>query len=399
MKIKQLILWDPPTAKLHPLTLTRPAATLRMGITTLQEKWEAFFDLSASHATRDYLAPKFPTEWSVLNIVVNGAVVANADLVHFIQTHLPTGTLLTKNGQPIAFKGSRAQVELWWQQVPPPDQWLEYPGDCLLIEHPWDLFVHNGAVLLQDFERLTAGRTSQPLSATNTLIGDPQYLFLEEGAWVEGAILNTQPGPIYVGKNATIMEGSLVRGGLALCDRSTLKMGSKIYGPTTIGPVCKVGGEVTNSIFTGYSNKGHEGYLGNAILGEWCNLGADTNSSNLKNNYASVRVWDYEEERFIDSGQQFCGLIMGDHSKSGINTMFNTGTVVGVACNIYGGDFPRNFVPSFSWGNARKMTTYQLPKALETAERVLARRQLELTAIDRQILQHIFETSAQYRRS
>lgn len=397
MKIKQLILWDPPSRQLHPLTFTRPAAALRIGITTLQEKWEAHFDLPASHATRAYLAPKFPTEWSVLNIVVNGTVVANPALTQFIQNHLPTGTLLTKAGTPIAFRGSRAQVEQWWQQMPPPEQWLEYPGECLIIKHPWDLFLHNGAVLLHDFERLTAGRTSQPLSATNTLIGDSNYLFIEEGAWIEGAILNTQPGPIYVGKGATIMEGSLVRGGLALCAGSTLKMGSKIYGPTTIGPVCKVGGEVTNSILTGYSNKGHEGYLGNAVLGEWCNLGADTNSSNLKNNYASVKVWDYEEKRFIDSEQQFCGLIMGDHSKSGINTMFNTGTVVGVACNIYGSDFPRNFVPSFSWGNARKMTTHQLPKALETAALVVARRQLSLTEIDQAILEYVFHEDAEYR--
>lgn len=399
MKIKQLILWDPPSRQLHPLTLTRPAAALRMGITTLQEKWEAHFDLPASHATRAYLAPKFPIEWSVLNIVVNGTVVANPTLTQFIQNHLPTGTLLTKSGTPIAFKGSRVQVEQWWQQTPPPEQWLEYPGECLMIERPWDLFVHNGAVLSQDFERLTTGRSSQPLSTTNTLIGDPNDLFIEEGAWIEGATLNTQPGPIYVGKGATIMEGSLVRGGLALCAGSTLKMGSKIYGPTTIGPICKVGGEVTNSIFIGYSNKGHEGYLGNAILGEWCNLGADTNSSNLKNNYANVKVWDYEEKCFMDSEQQFCGLIMGDHSKSGINTMFNTGTVVGVACNIYGGDFPRNFVPSFSWGNARKMTTYQLPKALETAALVMARRQLPLTKIDQAILEYVFHEDAEYRRS
>lgn len=397
MKIDQLILWDDPSTSLHPLTLTRPAAALRIGITTLQEKWEHYSGQEAAHATRDYLAERYPLSWGANNWVVNGRAVATAALATFIKEKLPTNVLLTKDGQPIAFKGSPTQVKAWWSS-PETIQTLEYPADCLLLTQIWDLYQYNGAVLKQDFEQQTAGRTSQPLSATNTLIGNPDQLFLEEGAWVEGAILNTQLGPIYVGKNATIMEGSLVRGGLALCEGSTLKMGAKIYGPTTIGPVCKVGGELTNSIFLGYSNKGHEGYLGNSVLGEWCNLGADTNSSNLKNNYATVRVWNYEEQRFIDSKQQFCGLIMGDHSKTGINTMLNTGTVIGVSCNIYGGDFPRNFIPSFSWGNAKKIDIYQLPKALQTAERVMARRKLALTEADRAILEHIFEEASTSRR-
>ena len=250
-----------------------------------------------------------------------------------------------------------------------------------------------------DFELLTKGRRSQPLSASNRLIGEPNQLFIEEGAWIEGAILNVQTGPIYIDKEATVMEGSLVRGGLYLGQGSTLKMGCKIYGATSIGPKCKIGGEVGNSVFLGNSNKGHEGYLGNSVLGEWCNLGADTNSSNLKNNYAPVRVWDYDSRRFADSGQQFCGLIMGDHSKSGINTMFNTGTVVGVSCNVFGGDFPRKFIPSFSWGNSKGFETYKLNKAFETAERVMKRRNRVLDETERTILEQVFADSSIYRKS
>ena len=247
-----------------------------------------------------------------------------------------------------------------------------------------------------DFELLTAGRESSPVDPTNTVIGD--RIFLEEGARATASILNTTTGPIYLAKDAEIMEGCVVRGGLALGEHSALKLGAKIYGATTLGPHCKVGGEVNNAVLIGYSNKGHDGFLGNSALGEWCNLGADTNNSNLKNNYDSVKAWSYVSKRFAPTGQQFCGLVMGDHSKSGINTMFNTGTVVGVSANIYGAGFPRNFIPSFTWGGPQGTMNYRLDKALDTADRMMKRRGLEVNEVERAILEHIHDLTAEYRR-
>jgi UDP-N-acetylglucosamine diphosphorylase/glucosamine-1-phosphate N-acetyltransferase len=250
--------------------------------------------------------------------------------------------------------------------------------------------------LIRDFALITRGRTSAPISSSNTVIGG-KHIFLEEGAVCEGAILNDSHGPIYIGREAEIMEGAMVRGALALCDHSALKMGAKIYGATTIGPHSKVGGEVNNSVFQGYSNKGHDGFLGNSVLGEWCNIGADSNNSNLKNNYAEVKLWDYAVSRFAPTGLQFCGLIMGDHSKCGINTMFNTGTVVGVSANIFGSGFPRNYVPSFAWGGNAGFSTYQISKALETATLVMERRGIKLDKNEENILRSVFELSADYR--
>jgi UDP-N-acetylglucosamine diphosphorylase/glucosamine-1-phosphate N-acetyltransferase len=249
-----------------------------------------------------------------------------------------------------------------------------------------------------DYKLITRGRQSQTISTTNTVFGDSRNIFIEEGAWVECSILNATNGPIYIGKNATVMEGCIVRGGLALCEGATLKMGAKIYGATTIGPYSKIGGEVNNSVIIGYSNKGHDGFLGNAVIGQWCNLGADTNNSNLKNNYSEIKVWNYPSGGFINTGKQFCGLIMGDHSKSGINSMFNTGTTIGFFCNIYGSDFPRTFVPSFSWGSSKGFVTYQIDKAIETANRVMERRNKTLDAIEEDILRAIFEQTKGYRK-
>jgi UDP-N-acetylglucosamine diphosphorylase/glucosamine-1-phosphate N-acetyltransferase len=228
-------------------------------------------------------------------------------------------------------------------------------------------------------------------------LGDPSLLFLEPGAKAQASIFNTQTGPIYLGKDSEVMEGCLVRGGLALCEGAGLKMGAKIYGPTTIGPHAKVGGEVNNSVILGYSNKGHEGFLGNSVLGEWCNLGADTNNSNLKNTYDAVDIWDYAQGRYRSTGLQFCGLFMGDHAKTGINTMLNTGTVVGVAANVFGGGFPPKFIPDFSWGGAEGLTTHRLDKALQTAKAVMARRNTPLTEAAAQLLQAVFQQTKAYR--
>ncbi|RMD70422.1 MAG: glucose-1-phosphate thymidylyltransferase, partial [Bacteroidetes bacterium] len=268
--------------------------------------------------------------------------------------------------------------------------------ELLQVRQLWDIFLLNDRAIRLDFELLTHGRRSQPLSASNTVIGEGP-VFVEEGAVVEGATLNATDGPIYIGAHAQVMEGALLRGSLAICDHAVIKMGAKVYGGTTIGPWCKVGGEVQNVVFFGYSNKAHDGYLGNSVIGEWCNLGADTNCSNLKNDYGEVKLWSYEKEGFVRTGQQFCGLFLGDHSKCGINTMFNTGTVVGVSANIFGAGYPRNFVPSFAWGGPAGWSTYRFDKAIATAERVMARRKVPLTPEDRLILMKVFEESARFR--
>jgi UDP-N-acetylglucosamine diphosphorylase/glucosamine-1-phosphate N-acetyltransferase len=274
---------------------------------------------------------------------------------------------------------------------------LEFNEDIIRIENTWDIFSKNGEAIQEDFNFITKDRKSKPIPSSNHVI-DPENIFIEDGAKLEFTTLNASSGPIYIGKDTEIMEGSLIRGPLALCEGATIKLGTKIYGPTTIGPFSKVGGEVKNAVLFAYSNKGHEGFLGNSVLGEWCNLGADTNNSNMKNNYTEVRLWDYQTESFTKTGLQFCGLMMGDHSKCGINTMFNTGTVVGVSANIFGSGFPRNFVPSFSWGGHSGFTTYLTQKAFEVAKVAMARRGMEFTNQDAAILLHIFEETKKFRR-
>jgi UDP-N-acetylglucosamine diphosphorylase/glucosamine-1-phosphate N-acetyltransferase len=274
---------------------------------------------------------------------------------------------------------------------------IEFNEECLKLEHTWDIFAKNDAALREDFELITEDRKSQPIPKSVNVIS-PKNIFIEEGAKLEFVTLNASTGPIYIGKNAEIMEGSVIRGPFALCEEAQVKLATKVYGATTIGPHCRIGGEVNNSVLFGYSNKGHDGFLGNSVLGEWCNMGADSNNSNLKNNYEEVRLWSYETEGFARTGLQFCGLMMGDHSKCGINTMFNTGTVVGVSANIFGAGFPRNFVPSFSWGGATGFTTYLTSKAFQTAKIAMARRQVEFTEEDAKILEHVFEITKKYRK-
>jgi UDP-N-acetylglucosamine diphosphorylase/glucosamine-1-phosphate N-acetyltransferase len=397
--MRNIILFDPDSRdQLLPLTYTRPVCELRVGILTIREKWEKMFEGQASYITQAYLADKFPIEISEDNYVINGAVLPTEYLCKQI-ANLGNNEALTKDGELIAARLDRLQ----FQKLMNDNDIEELAGfeleetNYLTINQVWQIFQYNEIALKQDFAFLTKGRTSAPLSKTNQIIGDPSLIFLEVGASVECSILNTQKGPIYLGKHAEIMEGCLVRGGLAMGEHSLLKMGAKIYGATTLGPHCKVGGEVNNSVLFGYSSKAHEGYLGNSVLGEWCNIGADTNTSNLKNTYEEVRLWSYTENRFARTGLQFLGLIMGDHSKCGINTMFNTGTVVGVSCNVFGAGYPRNFMPSFTWGGATSFETYDLKKAFFTAERVLERRQLTLTEVDKAILSHVFEYSSIYR--
>jgi UDP-N-acetylglucosamine diphosphorylase/glucosamine-1-phosphate N-acetyltransferase len=384
--------WD----NLLPLTYTRPLANMRCGILTIAEKWQKIYSSTVSYLTRDYLAEKFPVVIKAENFLINGALLPDATLVDRISS-LKEGQLLTSKGIILAACLKEEQVEAFKNSKTDGFQQLEYTSSFTKISYPWDIFTFNDKAIRDDFRLLTNGRTSARINESNKIIGE-ENIFLEEGASVNCAIINASTGPVYVGKDAEIMEGSIVRGPLSLCEHSALKMGAKVYGATTIGPHSKVGGELSNSVIFGYSNKAHDGFLGNAVLGEWCNLGADTNNSNLKNNYAIVKVWNYPQERFINTGLQFCGLIMGDHSKSGINTMFNTGTVVGVSANIFGAGFPRNFVPSFSWGGPQGFMVYTVNKAFEVAEQVYKRRSLEFTAADKLILEKVFALSEKYRK-
>jgi UDP-N-acetylglucosamine diphosphorylase/glucosamine-1-phosphate N-acetyltransferase len=354
-----------------PLSLTRPIGNLRMGIFTNNERWLAFmngFELNSTveigYSTEQYLQGKFPKVENALEI--NATVIPTDELVASVlqleedSTLLFGDTWIAKSGngtKKIAFTGK----------------------EPVILEQRWDLYQKNDVVLAQDFQLITANRISEKLSKTNTLIGNSSLLFIEPGAKVEASILNTSTGPIYIGKDAEIMEGSVVRGPLAMCEHSALKLGTKVYGASTLGPHCKVGGEINNVVMQAYSNKGHEGFLGNSVIGEWCNLGADTNTSNLKNNYGAVSTYSYETKKEEKTNVQFMGLTMGDHSKCGINTMFNTATVVGVSCNIYGGDFLSKFIPSFSWGGSTGFVPFKFEKALEYANNMMNRRGLELS--------------------
>jgi len=385
-----LILFDHRREHFLPLTFTRPVCDLRFGILTIREKWERHFGAKTTSLTEAYLSTKFPLVLTEDNLFVNGTFCPDQQLVTAI-SELGMNECLMFGETVLAVRTASSEGFRNFS-----GKSLAYDAEVLSIENVWHIFGRNGAAIHADFDLLTNGRTSEPLSATNTVIGNGS-IFLETGAKAEAVIFNTTNGPIYLGKDSEVMEGSIIRGPFALGDHAQVKMGAKIYGPTTVGPECRVGGEVNNSVMMGYSNKGHDGFLGNSVLGEWCNLGADTNNSNLKNNYDEVRLWDYAEQRFAKTGLQFCGLIMGDHSKSGINTMFNTGTVVGVSSNVFGSGFPRNFIPSFSWGGAAGFTEYKLDKALETAARVMERRAIELDETESAILSSVFDLTKQYR--
>lgn len=387
------ILFDGPSRNnLLPFTFTRPVADIRIGILTIREKWEAYLEFSTTTVTEDYLSEKYPMVEMDENIMINASYLPNLELAEMVKS-LEANQAIFKDEDVIAFHTKDTQEEIDFDTY----EAIEYHDNVLKIEYTWDIFSKNGEAIQEDFELLTKGRQSQ-LIPEMTVAFNRKDIFIEEGAKLPLCSLNAENGPIYIGKNAEIMEGSMIRGPFALCEGATVKMSAKIYGPTTIGPYSKVGGEVTNSVIFGFSNKGHDGFLGNSVLGEWCNLGADTNNSNLKNNYAEVRLWDYQTESFAKTGLQFCGLMMGDHSKCGINTMFNTGTVVGVSANIFGSGFPRNFVPSFSWGGSHGFTTYLTKKAFEVANVVMSRRHIEFTEQDKAILNHVFEETKKFRR-
>ncbi len=377
---------------LLPFTFTRPVADIRIGILTIREKWEKYLGSTTTTITEEYLSEKFPMVEMEENVLINASWLPNEVLAEMVRNLEPNQAIF-KGEEVIAFFTQDTQDEVDFEQY----DVIEYTEDGLFVAHPWDIFKKNDAALREDFELITEDRQSQPIPQSVNVIA-PEHVFIEEGARLEFVTLNASTGPIYIGKDAEIMEGSIIRGPFALCEGGQVKMGAKVYGATTVGPHSRIGGEVSNSVLFGYSNKGHDGFLGNSVLGEWCNLGADTNNSNLKNNYEEVKLWSYEKEGFVKTGLQFCGLMMGDHSKCGINTMFNTGTVVGVSANIFGSGFPRNFVPSFSWGGASGFTTYITKKAFETAKIVMSRRDVEFDEKEALILEHVFEETRKWRK-
>ena len=376
---------------LLPFTYTRPVADIRIGILTIREKWEKYLGNTTSTITEEYLEAKYPMIELVENVLINASYLPTKSLVEQV-TNLSKNQAIFNGEEVIAFFTSDSQEDVDFKLY---DQ-IEFRDELLQIKNTWDIFSLNDLAIQADFDLITQEQTSQPIPEGVQVINKGN-IFIEEGAIVLLSSLNASKGPIYIGKDAEIMEGCSVRGPLAMCENSVLKMGTKVYGATTLGPFCKVGGEIKNSVLFGYSSKGHEGFLGDSVVGEWCNIGADTNTSNLKNNYAEVKLWNYQMEKFTKTGLQFCGLMMGDHSKCAINTMFNTGTVVGVSTNIFGSGFPRNFVPSYSWGGAASFSTYQLKKVIEVARVVMKRRDIFLSEVDENILQHVFDETSKFR--
>ena len=398
--MRNIILFDALEVRgnLLPLTFTRPVADLRIGILTIREKWERVLSGSFSYLTVDYLQVKYPLVEAENNLFIAGHVCPNVELVTQVEKLNRGEALVTEQGEVLAFNGTLEAFntrEFKCEKV--------CNEDCLAIKMLYDIFTENHRGIIVDFSLITSGRKSQPLSETNIVIGNPidadgnSMIFVEEGAVVEGAMLNVKNGPIYVGRNAEVMEGSCMRGPIALCDNAVINMGARVYGATTLGPYCKVGGEVNNVVMLGYSNKAHDGFLGNAVIGEWCNIGGGSSASNLKNDYTEIKLWNYPAHRFLRTGLQFCGLIMGDHSKSGINCMFNTATVLGVGVNIHGSGFPRNFVASFSEGSTNGFNDVPLAKFFDVARRMMARRGITLSDADISIFESIYAIADTYK--
>jgi UDP-N-acetylglucosamine diphosphorylase/glucosamine-1-phosphate N-acetyltransferase len=385
-----LILFDDPVIRLDllPFTYTRPVSNIRVGILTISEKWAKWLDSTPSFQTQEYLSRKFPVKYGDRNLLINGGICPDQKLVDTIKA-MPKGYFLVKDKLLIA--ANHPEQEMNSSNV------IEYKDDLTVIDKTWKIFRENANQIKIDFKLITTGRNSAGIQDKHTVVYGEENLFVEEGVSIKAAIINAETGPVYLGKNSIIQEGAMIRGSFALCEGGHLNMGAKVRGDTTVGPFSKVGGEISTTVIFGYSNKAHDGFLGCSVLGEWCNLGADTNTSNLKNNYDAVKLWSHATGQFENTGLQFCGLMMGDHSKCSINTMFNTGTVVDVSANVYGEGFPRNYIPSFAWGGASGVTTYKIDKALETADRAMRRRNLELNQIEQGILTKVYELTARDR--
>lgn len=385
--MKHIILLDTP--ELHcsmlPLTFTRPVSELTIGFGTIKEKWEKLLPGSYSYSTIDYLSELFPISSEIKNsLVIMSNILPSNEMVEAINALVPGDLLTLSDGTPIAMCGFDNPTEATNTKI--------FDKQAIVLRHTYDIFLNNDKAIKADFENATSSTKSLTISSTNTIIGNPDMVFIAEGATAEGVIFNTKNGPIYIDADAEVMEGSCLRGPIYIGKHATVNMATKIYGATTIGTHCKVGGEINNVVMHPYSNKAHDGFLGNSVIGSWCNLGAGCVASNLKNDYTEIKLWDYQSRRFMRTGLQFCGLIMGDHSKAGINTMFNTATVVGVGVNIHGTGFPRNFVASFSEGSAGTgFSDVALNKFFSIAERMMARRNITLTEPMRHLYTALFE--------
>jgi UDP-N-acetylglucosamine diphosphorylase/glucosamine-1-phosphate N-acetyltransferase len=386
------ILFDDPAIRINllPFTYTRPVAAIRTGILTIAEKWEKYSGQPCSFLTQEVLSAKYATQFLDDNLFINGAICPDEDFFKAIRK-LELGEGLRIGTMVLAYRTREHELPELLLNV------KEYTASLTIIDQTWRIFQYNGAQIRSDFTLITKGRKSASIEDVHTKTYHPENIFLEEGVELYSTILNATNGPIYLGKNSQVQDGAAIRGAFALGESSIINMGAKIRGDVSIGPQCKLGGEVSTSVVFGYSNKGHDGFLGCSVLGEWCNMGADSNTSNLKNNYDNVKLWSYAKKGFVDTGLTFCGLMMGDHAKCGINTMFNTGTVVGVGANVFGDGFPRNFIPSFSWGGAAGFTTFQLNKFYDTAFKAMERRNVALTDDDKIILKSIYESTTSER--
>ena len=377
--------------QLLPFTYTRPVAEIRIGILTIREKWEQLLGCSVTYLTEEYLEAKFPMVEFEENIFIDASIVPTEKLAEEVR-FLSEDQAILVDDEMIAFFATQLQEIVDFSSY----DLIDFSNDLVSIQQLPDIFKNNFQALKQDFDRITFERNSLPISSTNNVLGK-ENIFIEEGAVVEFVTINAKEGPVYIGKNALIMEGTMLRGPISIGDNSVVKMGAKIYGGTTVGPNCTVGGEIKNVVFFGNSNKGHDGYLGNSVVGEWCNFGADTNCSNMKNNHSTVKVWSYEAQDFINSEEQFCGLFIGDFSKLGINTMINTGTVIGISSNVFGAGFPHKFIPSFSWGGKESLAEYKIDKALNDSKKMCALKKKTFDEKDQRILESIFEETKNYR--
>ncbi len=382
--------------KLLPLTFTRPVADIRIGIFTIREKWEFYLKAKTYTLTNDYLSKKFPLDKEDDNILINGSIMPCEIIIKELG-ELKPNQILMKDETIIAIRLKSKDVDTFDPVEVESTSPFITSGQVIKIENLWDIFLYNKQAIKDDFELITKGRRSARINPSNSVI-EPGSVFIEKGTKIENSIINASEGPVYIGKDAHVMDGAIIQGPMALCKGSVIKMGAKIYGNTTVGPYSKVGGEVTDSVFFGYSSKAHDGFFGHSVIGEWCNIGADSNTSNLKNNYDFVKLWSYHDNNFINTSQQFCGTIMGDHSKCGINTMFNTGTIIGVNVNVFGPGFLPNFVPSFSWGGATGFNIYKIEKAVEVAKRVYERRDKKFDDIEEAILCNVYDKTHIYRK-
>lgn len=397
MDIRNLIFVEPDHRdSLKPFSWARPVSSFRIGILTIAEKWERRLNAKSSNFVPEYLQQKYSCRIEADNLLIKSHCIPNQEILKLVN-QLKLGEFLRCGQDWIAARLSASQCE---DVLKNPDS-IRASGSSIpeeqlnLLMNLWEIFQWNDKELKSDFNLICNGRQSQPLDSSNKLIGNS--IFIEEGAVVSCSIINTTTGPVYIGKNAEIMEGCMIRGGLAVLEKAQLKMAAKIYGATTIGPESRVGGELNNVVIQGFTNKAHDGFLGNSVIGEWCNLGADSNNSNLKNNYEEVKIWNYPTRRFITTNSLFCGLMMGDHAKCGINTMFNTATVVGYGANVFGDGFPRQYIPEFSWGGASGFSTFKLDKFFQTAQAVMSRRGQEFNEIDQNVSKEIYALSQSVR--